>query len=61
LRPLGAGKSFCDGISIAKTPLTSSIQAVRSIFAKHELHLWTVVAKDKSWFVKLDEDKMPEF
>jgi hypothetical protein len=31
------------------------------LFADHELRTWTVISKQKSWFVKLDDDAMPDF
>jgi hypothetical protein len=59
--PLGDEKSFCDGIGVPRTKLTDSIQSVKHLFAKHQLRLWTVIPKQNSWFVKLDEDAMPDF
>ena len=55
---LDGGAAFCDGIGLTRTPLTQTERQVRELFQEFGLKLFTVVAKDKSWFVKLDEDAM---
>ena len=61
LRPIGNGMSFCDGIKIPKTPLTETMSQVKKLFLQYNLPTWTVVSKQTSWFVKLNEDLMPDF
>ena len=57
--PLKQGQTFCDGIAISRTPITGSISQVKSLFAKHNLRIWTVIPKEDSWFIKFDEDVIP--
>ena len=61
LRPIGDGKSFCDGIKIPKTSLTETMSQVKKLFLQQNLPTWTIVSKQTSWFVKLNEDLMPDF
>ena len=61
LKPLGNMKPFCDGVSVPMTLLTSTERQVRELFRDHELKVYTVVVKEKSWFVKFDEDCLPNF
>jgi hypothetical protein len=34
---------------------------VKQLFARFDLKVFTVIAKEKHWFVKLDEDAMGDF
>ena len=58
---MGLDSPFCDGIGVPKTRLTDTERNVRTLFQKYDLKLHTVVSKEKCWFVKLDEDAMPDF
>jgi hypothetical protein len=62
LKAVGRKKVFCDGIGIPMIEsVTGTTIQVRQLFALFDLKLQVVVAKDKQWFVKLDEDAMPTF
>jgi hypothetical protein len=61
LEPIGGSVPFCDGIGVPKTTLTRTERQVRELFQEFELKLFTVISKANGWFVKLDEDTMPDF
>lgn len=61
MKCLGLDSPFCDGVSVPKTKLTETERNVRFLFQKYNLKLHTVVSKEESWFLKFDEDAMPDF
>jgi hypothetical protein len=61
LRFLGRSVSFCDGVGVPRTSITSNDRQIKDLFQKHELKAQTVIAKEGSWFVKFDEDSAPDF
>jgi hypothetical protein len=61
LKFLGRAVPFCDGIGVPKTSITSDERQIKDLFQRHELKVQTVIVKERSWFVKLDEDAAPDF
>jgi hypothetical protein len=59
LRALGLALPFCDGIGVPKTRLTATERQVRELFERVNVKVFSVVHKEESWFVKLDEDAAP--
>ena len=59
MRALGLALPFCDGIGVPKTKLTATERQVRELFEKFNIKVFSVVHKEQSWFVKLDEDAAP--